>query len=319
MLGGWKDRCTAHPEVHSPTESRMMSARRFPRKPVLAAAATMALLGIGLTACTADSAAPKSTGSHTATAGLHMISNDGHDLAFHVTAGTLPAIVLDAGGGADSSYWKTLVPELSQKTGAEIITYDRSGLGESDEVPGPFDVEEAASDLHAGLTKLGAAGDAVLVSHSEAGEVALNLVQDHPKDISRAVLIDASLPEFYTPEETARVVAANAPGIAALKAQPKQTKATRQLLAVAENYGPDHIAYHQLTWPTSIPVTVIASASTPFGTAHDAALWRKAQVDFASAGPNRRLITAANSSHDVPVDRPELVIDEVARMVKDGR
>ena len=29
----------------------------------------------------------------------------GHHLAFHILPGRLPALVLDAGGGADSSYW----------------------------------------------------------------------------------------------------------------------------------------------------------------------------------------------------------------------
>ncbi|OIH94174.1 MULTISPECIES: alpha/beta fold hydrolase [unclassified Curtobacterium] len=284
----------------------------------LTALTAVALIGGALSACSAAPSSNSTPSAHTTSAGLHMVKNDGHQLAFHVTTGTLPAIVLDAGGGNDSSYWNNLVPILSKRTGAEIITYDRSGMGRSEAVPGAFSVTEAASDLHVGLTKLGAAGDAVLVSHSEAGEVAVNLVQQHPKDITGAVLVDASLPQFYTPTETARVVAANAPVVAAAKAQPTQTQATKQLIALAENYGPDHAAYHKLAWPKSIPATVIVSATTPFDTASDAALWRKAASAFAAAGPDRRLVTAAHSSHDIPHDRPGLIADEITRMVKDG-
>ena len=66
-----------------------------------------------------------------------FIDVDGHKIAFHVTPGHEPTIVLDAGGGADSSYWDTLVPELSKRTGSiqadvQVIAGQRSsrkGIG----------------------------------------------------------------------------------------------------------------------------------------------------------------------------------------------
>ena len=119
-----------------------------------------------------------------------------HRLAFHVTPGHLPAIVLDAGGGLDSSYWAKLVPQLAKDTGSEVITYDRAGIGASDEVPGPWKVQDAVSDLAAGLRALGATHDVVLVSHSLAGEIATYFVRDNPGWVSGAVLVDASLPVF---------------------------------------------------------------------------------------------------------------------------
>jgi len=63
---------------------------------------------------------------------------DDHHLAFHVLPGRLPALVLDAGGGADSSYWNSILPDLAKRTGSEIITYDRAGFGASDEAPLPI-------------------------------------------------------------------------------------------------------------------------------------------------------------------------------------
>jgi pimeloyl-ACP methyl ester carboxylesterase len=244
-----------------------------------------------------------------------MISNNGHNLAFYVTPGHLPAIVLDAGGGLDSSYWKDLVPVLSKKTGSEIITYDRAGMGASDEVPGPWKVDNAVSDLQAGLTALGATHNVILVSHSEAGEIATYFVRSHPQWVTGAVLVDASLPDFYTDSEIARVVAANKDQIAALASQPS-TKQTRQLLSVAEDYAPMHHAYHQVSWPQNVPATVIVSAKTPFETSpQDAQLWRDAQASFASAAPNRQLIVADGSSHDIPLDRPDVVIKAIDDML----
>ncbi|MFJ4653193.1 alpha/beta fold hydrolase [Nocardia sp. NPDC088792] len=242
-----------------------------------------------------------------------MISNNGHRLAFYVTPGRLPAIVLDAGGGNDASYWKQLAPALAARTGSEIITYDRAGAGRSDEVPGPWKAQDAASDLEAGLTQLGVAGRVILVAHSLAGEVATYFVDDHPDQVAGAVLVDADLPEFFTESETAKIVAANESQIAALQAQPS-TRETRQLLAEAADYGPVHLAYHKMSWPQTVPAIAIVSAATPFDTPDDARLWKDAQADFVGEAPNRRLILAENSSHDVPLDRPDVVIGAIEQL-----
>lgn len=133
--------------------------------------------------------------------------------------------------------------------------------------------------------------------------------------VSGAVLVDASLPEFYTDDEIARVETAEAPQIAALRQQPS-TKANRQLLAVAAGYVPMHKAYHQLSWPSKVPVIVIASARTPFpDSPQDAQLWRDAQAGFAEGASNRQLVVAEGSSHDVPIDRPDVVLDAAQGMV----
>jgi pimeloyl-ACP methyl ester carboxylesterase len=267
----------------------------------------------------AGSQARTGTGTSTGTgATLHIITNQGHRLAFHVTPGRGPAIVLDAGGGLDSSYWKDIVPVLAKKTGSEVITYDREGMGASDAVPGPWKVQNAVSDLEAGLTELGALHHVVLVAHSEAGEIATYLTRQHPGQFAGAVLADATVPQFSTDTEIARVAAANQAQVAALKGHPT-TKADRQLLAVAADYVADQHAYHRIAWPAAVPAAVIVSQKTPFPTAPDAQAWRTAQAEFAAAAPNRHLVTAAGSSHDIPLDRPELVEAQIEAMVDTAR
>lgn len=250
-----------------------------------------------------------------AAASLRMIANGDHSLAFHVTPGHLPALVLDAGGGEDSSYWKKMAPELAKKTGSMVVTYDRAGMGKSDEVPGAWKVENAVSDLKAGLTKLGITHDVILVSHSQAGEVATYFAKENPNWLAGAVLVDGSLPEFYTDEETAKIEAANKAQVEALKDQPS-TQQTRQLLATADGYGPMHRAYHQVSWPQSVPATAIVSEKTPFETPEDAQLWRNAQQEFVKGAPNRDLVTAAKSSHDIAGDRPDVIVTAVGQMLK---
>jgi pimeloyl-ACP methyl ester carboxylesterase len=299
--------------------------RRMGRPEGMAAGLTGILAGCGQSAASAAShpapgktatasPAPSSTAST-----LHMITNQGHKVAFHVTPGHLPAIVLDAGGGLDSSYWKSIVPVLAKTTGSEIITYDREGMGASDPVPGPWEVQNAVSDLETGLTDLGATHDVILVSHSEAGEIATDITRRYPGQFAGAVLVDATLPQFSTDTEIARVAAANQAQVNELKKLKAQslTKADRQLLAVAPGYVVDQRAYHQTTWPAGVPATVIVSSQTPFPTSPpDAQAWRTAQAQFAQAASNRQLVVAAHSSHDIPLDRPDIVEAQIEAMVK---
>ncbi|MFD3481925.1 alpha/beta fold hydrolase [Streptomyces sp. NPDC058665] len=294
---------------------------------VLSALALLTLAGGALTACGDDDSAPERAVSSPATssappkagrsggAELRMISNDGHRLAFHVTPGNGDTIVLDSGGGEDSSQWKDLVPKLRADTGATVITYDRAGLGKSDVVPGPWKVESAVSDLKAGLEQLGVTKNVTLVSHSQAGEIANYFAKDNPKMLSGAVLVDANLPPFFTDEEIPRLVAANQPQVDAAKKDPDRPE-NRQLLSTADGFGPAHEAFHKVSWPDSVPATVIVSEKTPLdGSPVDAQRWRDAAASFVEDGPGRTLVTAKRSSHDVPKDRPDLVLKEIADMV----
>jgi len=248
------------------------------------------------------------------------VTNAEHELVFHVVDGKLPALVLDAGGGLSSSYWKDLAPRLAKATGSKVITYDRAGEGESDEVSGPWRVENAVSDLEAGLKALGVTKDVVLVSHSIAGEVATNFVTKNPGWVSGAVLVDANVPDFFTDE----MLTAFAPVVeeqrTALLAQ-ESTKKNRQLLAVMVDYAAVHRVFHKLSWPQDVPVTAIVASETPFVDSPEAAeLWRAGQAHFAQAGPNRKHVVAENTSHEgIVTEHPEIIanaIDDVLKTIR---
>jgi pimeloyl-ACP methyl ester carboxylesterase len=239
-----------------------------------------------------------------------LVAIDGHHISFHITAGKRPAIVLDAGGGLDSTYWTTMIPELAKRTGREIITYDRSGFGASEEIPGPWNLQKATDDLEAGLKKLGATKGVILVSHSIAGEIALTLANRHPKWLAGAVSVDANVPDFFTDKTIEMMGAQWAPLVEKAKADPS-AKESRQLISVAASFQETNHAFHRATWPASIPVVVIVSEKTPFEAPADAQWWRDAHAKFAQAAPNRRLVVAERSSHDVAHDRPDLIIQAV--------
>ena len=240
----------------------------------------------------------------------------GHHLAFHVLPGRLPALVLDAGGGADSSYWNSILPELAKRTGSEIITYDRAGFGASDEVPPPYRIEDAVTDLESGLKQLGLTHDLVLIPHSYAGMIATYLAIRHPDWIAGAVLIDTNVPEFFTDEEVAHMAPIIQPMVAE-EAAAHPSKETRTQKAITDAYVETTHAFHKAAWPDSIPCIVIVSERTPFppSMTFDATLWLQAHKDFAAKATNRTLIFANGSSHDIAHDRPELIVEATGRLI----
>ncbi|MEU2674966.1 alpha/beta hydrolase [Streptomyces sp. NPDC007164] len=293
---------------------------------LLSALAVLTMTAGAATACGDNDSAPEHAASSSATLStspgasqsgvskLHMVTHDGHRLAFHVTQGNGHTIVLDSGGGEDSSQWKDLVPKLHADTGATVITYDRAGLGKSDVVPGPWKVDSAVSDLKSGLEQLGVTKNVTLVSHSQAGEIASYLAKDNPKMFSGAVLVDANLPPFFTDEEIPRLLAASQPQVDEAKKDPDKPE-NRQIISTAEGFALAHKAFHEVTWPDAVPATVMVSEKTPLdGSPVDAQRWRDAAASFAQDGPNRTLVTAKGSSHEVPKDRPDLVLKEIEDM-----
>lgn len=241
---------------------------------------------------------------------VRMIENAGHKLAFHVIPGRSPAIVLDAGGGLDSSYWTKLAPEIARRTGSEVITYDRAGMGASDYVPGAWKVQAAVDDLAAVLQATGATHDVILVSHSLAGELATYTAIRHPERLRGVVFVDANVPPFFTDELVDQMYAAQKPHIEAMAAEPA-TPASRQMQQLLPTFVETSRAYHQAVFPKSVPAVVIVSEKTPFESGPPAELWRAAQAAFAAEAANRKLVTAAGSSHDVAHDRPDLIVQAV--------
>ena len=293
-------------------------------RPRLAAGFVVATLLLGATACSSPETVPaadeetnsaESASPPVASGEKLVVHRDGYNVVSYVTAGTTGTIVLDAGGGNDASYWNELAPQLAASTSATIVTYDRTGVGQSDEVPGAFSPAAAGDDLAAVIESIDRPeGPVVLVGHSIAGEVAHALVSSHSQLIDGAVLIDANLPPFFTPEQTARLVEENRDAVEELKAAPS-TRQIRQFIAAAENWGPVHNKFYTATWPSDLPVAVIVSEQTPFTeNAEDAQNWRDAAELFASEADNRSLLTAKNTSHDVPLDDPELVERAIAEM-----
>jgi pimeloyl-ACP methyl ester carboxylesterase len=120
-----------------------------------------------------------------------LVSIGSHRMHMHCVGEGSPTILLDAGAGGWSMHWWAYQEPLSDTN--RVCTFDRSGLGWSEEGPGAYDGGAISREVH---ELLGATmdGPVVYVGHS----MGANLAQIHyslfPEDIAGLVLIDPARP-----------------------------------------------------------------------------------------------------------------------------
>ena len=242
-----------------------------------------------------------------------LIDVGGRRVAFHVVSGRLPAVVFEAGNGMDASSWDPVLATIHRDTGAELITFDRAGYGDSDEDTRPMRIEREVDDLKAGLSALGVGRGIVLVGHSFGDEVAFPFVAQNPGAVARAVLVDAPVPSFCTDEETAQMAATFPKDI---ERTDKQGRTLNRYLAAFPALQHD---FHAMRWPNAVPITVIVSDHPPFASPAEDAAWKQAHVEFAHAATNRMVVLAEGSGQIVMADRPDLLAHTVVAAIEQVR
>src|ERR1700712_1880434 len=115
-------------------------------------------------AAAASSATSAAVAAPLPAANTRMIDVSGRRIAFHVIPGRQPAVVFEAGGGMDGTAWAPVLATIYADTGAELITFDRAGFGDSDEDTRPPTVQHEVDDLRTGLSALKANRNIVLVA-----------------------------------------------------------------------------------------------------------------------------------------------------------
>lgn len=108
------------------------------------------LIGVGFLAGSGVPATfPRANAAQTMCSSFRHILVDvgGYRLNFRVIPGRAPTIVLESGGGADSSQWSSLQPELARVTGLAVVSYDRAGFGDSDLPSRPYNGFEEQPDI----------------------------------------------------------------------------------------------------------------------------------------------------------------------------
>lgn len=104
------------------------------------------------------------------------------------SSGDRPLVVLEAGEGEWSSHWGRLPEMLSAQ--ADVLAYDRAGLGWSESGPGERDVETAALELRELLRHVAPGRKVLLVSHGWGAFVARLFAARYPFEVAGLILVD---------------------------------------------------------------------------------------------------------------------------------
>lgn len=119
-----------------------------------------------------------------------MISVNGANLHLFCMGTGFPTLILEAGLGENSLSWHPVQSKLAQNM--RVCSYDRPGLGWSDPIDAPIQVEDVSKNLHALLEKAGISPPYVLVGHSRGGIYVRAFYRLFPAEIGGIVLVDSA-------------------------------------------------------------------------------------------------------------------------------
>jgi pimeloyl-ACP methyl ester carboxylesterase len=119
-----------------------------------------------------------------------LISVDGHRLHIHCLGHGTPTVIIDGGAGTWSIFYSHIQRALADD--ARVCTYDRAGLGWSDDGPAPRTSARMAEELHQLLHAAGVAPPLLLVGHSLGGYNVRVYQARYPEEVAGLVLVDAA-------------------------------------------------------------------------------------------------------------------------------
>ena len=249
-----------------------------------------------------------------------LIDVGGCRLHFSVIQGSETRIILEVGGGADSSQWGSFPMYLAQETGAAVVTYDRAGFGKSDLPDTPYNMVQEVDWFMEGLRQLGLDRDIILMGHSYGGWRIRLAASQYPDAVSGMVFIDPFSTEFV-----------NLLGVEYLDSHPMAakdppfdtsnpetlTKNQRGLIRMVKGgLGPKVEIMQQTTIPENIPVRIITSGQPWWHTPEEDRAWRQAHEQMAASIPGAVLIVAEQCDHFIPEKQPEIIVEAVKKVIR---
>jgi len=218
-------------------------------------------------------------------------------------ARSVPAILLESGGGFDANQWAALQPELAARFGAVVISYDRPGFGASDLPDAPYDITEEVRNLNAALVELGLADRLVLVAHSYGALLAQLYAASWPDTVAGLVFLD--------PNSPATMVALHDIQTRPAKEGPPVTQREKAFARIDAAIWDTLTAVYRAPIPQEIPLTVVSAEQALFPEERQNTAFRLTHELLVVSVRDGRRVIAERSNHMIPAQRPDLVIDSV--------
>lgn len=243
-----------------------------------------------------------------------------------------PTFVLDVGVGGTYQDWLPILESLAQKT--RVVAYDRAGYGRSDIGPFPRNSSRAADELKKLLDTAKIPGPYILVGHSLGGLNVQIFALKYPEDTAGLVLLDPppldwvlgdafpGLKDMFLREVRNLKMAANESENSEDQREQERAGYLHTLASEHEflinEFSPIIKSCRNKSWG-NLPVYVIASSIPNHQFGEDAARFQKFWNDqcrtLSSKSSRGQYFFAPQSSHNIPQDDPELVLDVLEKIL----
>ena len=259
------------------------------------------------------------TGTTQSSLHLQKVDAGGHSLNLLIGgkrgADQSPAVILEGGFGAGIASWTTVQAEIAKF--AQVVSYDRAGLGQSEPGPKPRSAKQIALELHTALQTAGIKPPYVLVGHSFGGPYIRVFANIYPAEVAGMVLIDPSQEAF---DDWMRNGPQQKLNESKLKSEDAQlAKATQGVRDEAAAVSTTYEQARSAKVPPGIPVTLMTAMQDPEMPLEVRRVWAEKHKEWIETIPGGRLIVAEKSRHPIQLDEPQLVIDAIRLVVEQAR
>jgi pimeloyl-ACP methyl ester carboxylesterase len=217
-----------------------------------------------------------------------------------------PTIILEAGGGADSSQWAALQPRLSIETGATVVSYDRPGYGKSPLPNRPYDIVDEVEAFHNAVVELMLAERVILVGHSYGGLLIQLYANRWASTVHGLLFLDPNTPSAMLAfgSDTGQTPITN----------PVTQRDRANVRVDAAGRAPVAAVYDALL-PLNVPLIVVSAETPPFRKPRQMAVFKLSHELLAASVEDGKHLIAGNSNHMIPAQRPDIVVDCVKQLM----
>ena len=228
-----------------------------------------------------------------------------------------PAVVFVSGFGDRVSSWMTVQRKIAEST--RTISYDRAGLGESQMLGANRSLDTIVHELNEILTLENVKPPYILVGHSYGGHIIRYFAHKHPANVVGLVLVDPTV-EFMQEEFRRRKDPSDARRYDSLSEHWSDPNWSDGVRREAEFFKSNNNAIKNIPYNKDIPTTVISGmiSAKPDLMFLEGINEMKIALhkQWVTDSPHIKHVLATKSGHYVQFDEPELVIQEVNRLLK---
>lgn len=282
-----------------------------------------------------------------------MIEIDGYKLHFNCIGKGEPAVILESGGGLFSKSWLLVQENLAQSAKTQVCSYDRAGMGWSEEYNGNYSIEKEVKALHTALIHIGVKNKFIYVGHSYGSFMAFKYAHLYKDQLSAMILVDPNTNYFFekNPEVADTVISqsnllkyATPLGLVRLLAYEDMSSnirfkdnqdneemldlifTTKNLSSQAKmlnSFAKTVIDIRSINMDFKIPIIIISRGLSdnnfPWINPGRELDWRQGHKNLFEQYPNIQLVIAEKSTHMIIFDQPDVIVENIVKMINISR